>query len=135
MEFPIAHLVFTEPVFLCNWAAPPSDQGTAIGAFLCNKTQLRRYLIAKDAPKLIAVHVLVPSGPSDWSFRPALTVAHRLDDGCEGGELAFGDDAELFDCWLARLPSSVVLTPLWSAPSTTACSLSDLSAPAMAQSS
>lgn len=116
LEFPIAHVVFTEPLFLCNWASRASDETNAVGTFLCNKDQLRDYLLATDAPKLIALHVLVPSGPRNWSFRTALTVAHRLDDGTGSGELVFSDDLELFDVWSRRLPSSVILIPMWSAP-------------------
>lgn len=69
-----------------------------------------------DLPKMVALQVLIPSSPFGWSLRNALTVAHRLMDGSEFGELAFGDDLELFDSWSKRLPSSMTLTPLWSAP-------------------
>ena len=76
-----------------------------------------RFLLTPNFAKLVALQVLAPSGPLDWSLRPVFTVAQCLMDGREFGELAFGDDVELFDSWSERLPSSVTLTPLWSAPS------------------
>lgn len=116
LQFSIAHLVVREAMFLCTWspAGPGCDQSG--GAFLCSKDELIRFLMTPDLPKMVALQVLIPSSPFGWSLRNALTVAHRLMDGSEFGELAFGDDLELFDSWSKRLPSSMTLTPLWSAP-------------------
>lgn len=105
-------------MFLCTWS--PLEEGfdeLTTGAFLCSKDELLRYLTTPDMPKLVALQVLIPSGSIGWSLRNALTVAHHLTTGCEFGDLAFGDDVELFDSWSERLPSSMIMTPLWTAPS------------------
>lgn len=75
-----------------------------------------RFLMTPNFATLVALQVLIPSGSYGWSLRNAQTVAHRVVEGCQHGDLAFGDDVELFDSWSERLPSSVTLMPLWSAP-------------------
>lgn len=116
LQFSISHIRVKGPVFLCTWS--PSDQEgvNETGAFLCSKDDLSRFLLTEDVPKLVALQILVPSGPLSWSLRTARTVAHRATPGCESVDLVFGDDLELFDSWSENLPSSDVLIPLWSAP-------------------
>lgn len=107
-----------EPLFLCTWYRDDSALGhqEGYGGFLCSKDELHRFLLASDVPKLVGIQVLTRSGDVGWSIRTALTVAHRIADGCELGELAFSDDVELFDSWASRLPSSATFIPLWCAP-------------------
>lgn len=116
LHFPIAHLLVKDSIFLCTWSPIERGDDELNGAFLCSKDELTRFLLTPNVAKLVALQVLTPSGPVSWSLRTALTVAQCLMDGREFGELAFGDDVELFDSWSERLPSSVTLTPLWSAP-------------------
>ncbi|AMM24564.1 hypothetical protein AX767_09545 [Variovorax sp. PAMC 28711] len=105
-------------MFLCTWYRDATEQGeeAGYGGFLCTKEELHRFLLAEDVPQLVGIQVLTRSSEVGWSMRTALTVAHCIADGCEPGDLAFGDDIELFDSWTSRLPSSAAFIPLWSAP-------------------
>ncbi|MBU1357606.1 MAG: hypothetical protein KKC79_12780 [Gammaproteobacteria bacterium] len=117
LQFSISHIGVKEPVFLCTWSPNGLVGADETGAFLCSKDELSRFLLARNVPKLVALQVLVPSGPLSWSLRTARTVAHRSAPGSDSVDLVFSDDLELFDSWSERLPSSIVLIPLWSAPS------------------
>jgi hypothetical protein len=112
--FSIAHVSVREPVFLCTWS-PRADTDER-GAFFCSQGELSRFLQAEHVPKMVALQVLMPSGPNTWALRTALTVAHRSTPDRTHADLVFSDDVELFDSWAERLPSSTVLIPLWSAP-------------------
>lgn len=114
----MAHLVATEPIFLCSWSHEGHSAQSEVGTFLCNKADLENFLLATNVPKLVALQVLTPTARCSWSLRQALTVAHRFSEGEDTAELAFGDDLELFDSWSLRLPASVTLVPLWTAPNT-----------------
>lgn len=117
LHFPIAHLLIRDAIFLCTWCPAELGHDESSGAFLCSKDELMRFLLTPNFARLVALQVLAPSGPFSWSLRPALTLARYFTDDRDIGELVFGDDVELFNSWSERLPSSVTLTPLWSAPS------------------
>lgn len=115
-QFSMAHLPVAEPLFICSWSRDDVGQGHASGAFMCGSYELERFLMATDAPKLVALQVLVPTGTRSWTLRTTQTVANWMTGDHEHGKLVFGDDVELFDSWSKRLPITGSLIPLWSAP-------------------
>lgn len=116
LQYSIVHVAVAEPLFLCSWLRDDPGCVQASGAFMCGKNELQRFLRAADAPKLIAMQLLVPSGQHSWNLRTASTVANWLAGGSDHCELVFGDNVELFDSWSKSLPTSGTLIPLWSAP-------------------